>query len=238
MKTVFVFPPVRKHQAGNHDQSSHGNWSKGLLAGHDFTDSDGATVNVSFGNLKNKLTEKQKKEFRTIIYDLKTKTDLTGLSKIDVYITDYEPYFNNNKGERGNTKAFQDDYTRNFEASINIRAEDLLRTEFQPHEKNVWMKRSTEGKVTSVAEYLMAHEWGHVVDYHRRFVKESDSRGDGSDGAFVIKTLSDNRDGLSYYGRSERREGYAEVYADWFMNDGKGNPSWMDEMAKEQEWQK
>lgn len=27
MKTVFVFPPVRKHQAGKHDQSSHGNWA-------------------------------------------------------------------------------------------------------------------------------------------------------------------------------------------------------------------
>ena len=27
MKTVFVFPPLRKHQAGNHDQSSHGSWA-------------------------------------------------------------------------------------------------------------------------------------------------------------------------------------------------------------------
>jgi hypothetical protein len=27
MKSVFVFPPLRKHQAGKHDQSSHGNWA-------------------------------------------------------------------------------------------------------------------------------------------------------------------------------------------------------------------
>jgi hypothetical protein len=27
MKTVFVFPPVRKHLAGGHDQSSHGSWA-------------------------------------------------------------------------------------------------------------------------------------------------------------------------------------------------------------------
>ena len=27
MKTVFVFPPVRKHLAGQHDQSTHGSWA-------------------------------------------------------------------------------------------------------------------------------------------------------------------------------------------------------------------
>jgi hypothetical protein len=27
MKTVFVFPPLRKHLAGGHDQSSHGSWA-------------------------------------------------------------------------------------------------------------------------------------------------------------------------------------------------------------------
>jgi hypothetical protein len=27
MKSVFVFPPLRKHQAGQHDQSTHGSWS-------------------------------------------------------------------------------------------------------------------------------------------------------------------------------------------------------------------
>ena len=27
MKTVFVFPPLRKHRAGQHDQSTHGSWA-------------------------------------------------------------------------------------------------------------------------------------------------------------------------------------------------------------------
>ena len=27
MKSVFVFPPLRKHQAGQHDQSTHGSWA-------------------------------------------------------------------------------------------------------------------------------------------------------------------------------------------------------------------
>jgi hypothetical protein len=27
MKSVFVFPPLRKHQAGQHDQTTHGSWA-------------------------------------------------------------------------------------------------------------------------------------------------------------------------------------------------------------------
>jgi hypothetical protein len=29
MKSVFVFPPLRKHQAGQHDQETHGSWATG-----------------------------------------------------------------------------------------------------------------------------------------------------------------------------------------------------------------
>lgn len=235
-----VVQPFIKHMSGQHDQSSHGNWAKRPYIGHEFTDTDGVKVTVQFHNLKQKLTEKQKKEFLTIIYDLKKKTDLTGLDEVKVSISDYDPDFNNDKSQRGNTQTLFDEDTNKLISEINIRGEDLLRTTFTTREQNAWMKRSTNGTVASVAEYLMAHEWGHVISHHREttFIVGRSDMAMARRKNFVHDLLWQNKNDLSGYGRTSYGEGYAEAYADWFMNDGKNSPAWMDELAKVDSWQK
>jgi hypothetical protein len=59
MKSVFVFPPLRKHLAGQHDQSSHGNWAS--EAGIPIPENpDGTFVEAVFSkDFYKKLTEKE-----------------------------------------------------------------------------------------------------------------------------------------------------------------------------------
>jgi len=65
MKSVFVFPPIRKHQAGKHDQESHGSWA-GETAG-ELTDDEireiiysADTVEHAFQKIAKKLGKSMK----------------------------------------------------------------------------------------------------------------------------------------------------------------------------------
>lgn len=67
--------------------------------------------------------------------------------------------------------------------------------------------------------YTLAHEWGHVLD------TRSDSE------------VTEHTDGMSVYGKTHAREGFAEAFADHYMTNGKSTNPATKAYAEEEGWQ-
>ena len=245
---------VAKHLSGQHDQSSHGSWATGkdaitLQEKFEFTDEDGVKTSVDFQDF---LTEEEQKDFLSIVKDLKKTTDLSGWDEVNIVLSDNSRRYSNFTALGETTSYFEDTsyrengtYVENgkFVSDIYLKPESFQKKEPDFFDKTSWMKRSMEGKVTSVGEYLLAHEWGHVVDFARIFINstpdiksrdEAKSKGEARKETFFASAEKD----LSWYGKTSLSEFYAEAYADWFMNDGKDSYPWMEKMALEEKWKK
>ena len=245
---------VTKHQAGQHDQSSHGSWATGKDAithkeKFEFTDDDGVKTSVNFQDF---LTEEEQKDFLSIVKDLKKTTDLSGWDEVNIVLSNDSRRYSNFTTLGETISYFKDtSYRENgtyiedskLVSDIYLKPESFQKKEPDFFDRTSWMKRSMEGKVTSVGEYLLAHEWGHVVDFARIFIDstptpesrdEAKFKGDARKKTFFASAEKD----LSWYGKTSLAEFYAEAYADWFMNDGKDSYPWMEKMAQEEKWKK
>ena len=253
-KAEDFFAKMEKHLAGQHDQSSHGSWATGKDAKtsqekYEFTDDDGVKTSVKFQKF---LTEEEQKDFLSIVRDLKKTTDLSGWDEVNIVLSDDKRLYSG-FSTLGETTTYVEDtsYRENgtyvedskLVADIYIKPEVFEKKEPDFLDRTSWMKRSMEAKVTSVGEYILAHEWGHVVDFARVFSKsvtDKESRlealfeGDARKKTFFESAQND----LSWYGKTSLAEFYAEAYADWFINDGKDSYSWMEKMAQEEKWKK
>jgi hypothetical protein len=238
MKSVFVFPPLRKHLAGQHDQTSHGSWATGKDAitreeKYEFTDKDGVKTSVKFQKF---LTEEEQKDFLAIVKDLKKTTDLSGWDEVNIVLSNDSRRYSNFTA-LGETVAYIED--DKYISDIHIKPEVFQKKEPDFFDRTSWMKRSMEGKVTSVGEYILAHEWGHVIDFAKTFNNSSDKfdslvERDKKKTKFFESATND----LSWYGKTSLNESYAEAFADWFMNDGKDSYPWMEKIAMEEKWGK
>jgi hypothetical protein len=88
------------------------------------------------------------------------------------------------------------------------KANDLGDTDFMP---------SAPSKGNGI-KYVLAHEWGHVVD----------SRSDDK--------VTNHTDGMSEYGKSHPREGFAEAFADNYVTNGKSTNPATKAYAEEEGW--
>lgn len=79
-------------------------------------------------------------------------------------------------------------------------------------------------------QYVIAHEWGHVID-----TRSSDDVVEHD--IVKVNGVWKQIDGMSSYGKTDPREGFAEAFADFYITDGKSNNPATKAYVEEEGWQ-
>lgn len=255
---------VAKHLAGQHDQSSHGNWAKtqsnvthSTVNDNKLTNADvhtaqiyGSSFEMVFDNRDN-ITEDQKRDVLALVHDLQMASPMSPASEVKVIVSN--DYGFDNETERGWCVNYSQKEKYGFDAKLGrtvitkpfthqvviaVRPEDMNYYADEEMAQQAWMP-SANAKQFFAMEYFLAHEWGHAVHYDAMFHKGTDGTQSGS-GLQNHETtglmILSHIDQLSGYGQTETNEGYAEAFAEWFMTDGKSDIPIVKALAKEDGW--
>jgi len=205
-----VVQAFTKHLAGQHDQSSHGNWAKVktsvrhafgvndlVLENADVHESkiNGSTFATYFDNRDN-ITEDQKRDVLALVHDLQTIAPLSPMSEVKIVISNSALF--DNEFERGWTINFSEPerMVSRFDETVGRTVREMKKPAIhqviiavRPEDMNHYADEDTArqswmpsagAKQFFAMEYFLAHEWGHATDYDALFHKGGDGTMSGS----------------------------------------------------------
>jgi hypothetical protein len=217
MKVIKFEPgliPVLKHQ--EHDQSSHGNWAAGSL--WKSKSQDGKTI-LNYQGEKGKLSITipdeiaKNPDYKDAINNFVKRVE--GMQS-EYPIPDLEMRFS--AGESTKAGHIATTYSASLDGVPQTTSMDF---------SEAVLKNPVGG---GLAEYALAHEWGHGLDTRSRETAAKQGA------RFSQAKFEDDSIPMTDYGYSSDREAYAEAFAIKFLNSHKGGV-WRNNTEQTDKWE-
>jgi len=234
---------VNKHLAGQHDQSSHGNWAHGeakytvqditdeTLVGiaHDvIVSGEFPRVFVGFEEVNGTISDDTKKLIYQTIAELQTHFPIEGM-RVEFDDSKMEDY--KAKGHLSGVVGF----CTLGKGEIVLSMETAIQ-----EEHNLW--GGDPARADSKANYIMsvlAHEWGHALDKRTQSQLVDDQLAHDEYKNYLAQSKSEwkwKKEGQTTYGMENTMESYAEAFAEWFFSAGQTSLPHVQEMASKYGW--
>lgn len=234
---------IVKHLAGQHDQSSHGNWAHGeaKYSVQDITDEtlvgiahdvivagEFPRVFVGFEEVDGTISDDTKKLIYQTIAELQTHFPIEGM-RVEFDDSKMEDY--KAKGHLSDVVGF----CTLGKGEIVLSMETAIQ-----EEHNLW--GGDPARADSKANYIMsvlAHEWGHALDKRTQSQLVDDQLAHDEYKNYLAQSKSEwkwKKEGQTTYGMENTMESYAEAFAEWFFSAGQTSLPHVQEMALKYGW--